>query len=53
MNRKQIDEQLQEACVRYLHDPSGFTRFMYDWGVGELKKWDGPDKWHEEIFACI
>ena len=52
-SRKQIDEELQDACVRYLNDPSGFTRYMYDWGHGELKDWDGPDYWHEEVFSCI
>lgn len=46
-------QELQDACVRYMNDPSGFIKFMWDWGDGILKDWDGPDKWHEEVFQCI
>jgi len=47
------EEDLQAACERFVNDPSGFTRFMYDWGEGALKEWDGPDWWHEEVFKTI
>jgi hypothetical protein len=47
------NEELQAACVRYMNDPSGFTRYMYDWGHGTLEQWDGPDAWHEEVFQAI
>ncbi len=47
------DEELQEACVKYANDPYGFTMFMYDWGVGQLSQWDGPDWWHKEVFQAI
>ena len=53
MSRKQLDEELQEACVRFRDDPLGFTLFMYDWGHEELKDWDGPDWWHKEVFQTI
>lgn len=53
MNRKELDEQMQEACVTFRDDPYGFTMFMYDWGHAELKDWEGPDYWHKEIFQCI
>ena len=53
MNRQEIEQALQAACVEYANDPSKFTAFMYDWGVGPLEGWHGPDGWHEEIFACI
>jgi hypothetical protein len=49
----QYEEELQEACVRFRDDPYGFTMFMYDWGVGELADWDGPDWWHREVFQCV
>lgn len=26
---------------------------MYDWGVGPLKDWEGPDEWHREVFTTI
>jgi hypothetical protein len=53
VNRKQIDEELQDACVRFANDPGGFTRFMFDWGKGILEDWEGPDYWHDEIFQTI
>jgi hypothetical protein len=53
VNRKQIDEELQDACVRFANDPGGFTRFMFDWGRGILEDWEGPDYWHDEIFQTI
>ena len=53
MNRKQIDEALQEACVKYADDPLRYTLFMHDWGSGALKDWEGPDKWHREVFEHI
>lgn len=53
MNRKQIDEELQGACVEFRDDPFSFTRFMYDWKHEELRDWGGPDYWHCEVFQCI
>lgn len=53
MNRKQIDEQLQEACVKYADDPAGFDLFMYDWGHKELKGWEPQEWWHKEVDQCI
>lgn len=53
MSRKDLDEQLQEACEQFADDPYGFTMFMYDWEHGQLKDWNGPDWWHKEIFQCI
>lgn len=48
-----IEEKLQEACVRYRNDPYGFVMYMFDWGNGPLLKWDGPDWWHKEVFREI
>lgn len=45
--------ELQDACVRYVNDPMGFTQYMYDWGHGVLKDWEGPDWWHQEVFRTI
>lgn len=50
---KNVEAELQEACAEFVNDPSGFTRFMYPWGEGLLKDWEGPDSWHEEIFRTI
>jgi hypothetical protein len=47
------NEELQAACVRFADDPEGFTRYMHDWGVGQLSDWKGPDTWHCEVFQAI
>ena len=53
MNKKEIEERLQDACVRFRNDPYAFTQYMWDWGHGPLLKWDGPDWWHKEVFQAI
>lgn len=53
LTRKQIDEELQEACVRYADDPRGFDLFMYDWGHGELKGWEPLEWWAAEVYQAI
>ncbi len=53
LTRKQIDEELQEACVTYMNDPAGFDLFMYDWGHKELKGWAPQEWWHAEVDQCI
>lgn len=32
-------------------DPLRFVKAMYTWGEGELRGWDGPDKWQEEFLV--
>lgn len=50
---KQIQEELQDACIQYADDPEGFDLFMYDWGHGQLKDWDHTDWWQKEVDDCI
>lgn len=40
---------LQDACVEYRNDPARWISFMWDWGKGDLRGWDGLDWWHLEI----
>lgn len=47
------DDELRDACVRYIDDPGAWVDFFYDWGVGQLKEWKGPDWWHREVFQAI
>lgn len=53
MSKQDHELALKEACVEFVNDPESFTRFMYQWGVGQLSEWEGPDKWHCEIFRVI
>ena len=49
MNKKQIEEELQEACVKLADDPLKFINFIFDWGRGELYESPGPDEWQADI----
>lgn len=53
MSRKQFDEEMQAACVRFADDPLNFVRWVFDWGRGELKEAPGPDVWQAEVLAEI
>ena len=48
-----VQEELQDACLKFRNDPLGFTRAMYDWGHDALEGWSGPDWWHLEVFKSI
>jgi hypothetical protein len=53
MPSKEVEQELQDACVRYADDPGGFDRFMYDWGQGQLVGWEPQDWWHKEVDDAI
>lgn len=40
-----IDEELAEEMAACYLDPYRFVMLAFDWGRGELEKFDGPDKW--------
>lgn len=42
------DEQLLEVMAGFRHDPYGWVLFSFDWGHGELAKFDGPDAWQAQ-----
>ena len=39
--------------LRYTRDPLGFVLFVFPWGEGELKDYDGPDTWQAETLLKI
>ena len=41
----QIDLMLADDCARFYADPLGWVMWAFDWGVGELEGFDGPDQW--------
>ena len=49
MNTQSAEQEMQDACVRFADDPLGFTRWVFDWGQGELKDSDGPDTWQADV----
>jgi hypothetical protein len=50
---QEFEEELQEACVRYIDDPLGFDKYMYDWDNGSLKGWAPTDWWQTEVDRAI
>ncbi len=45
---QQLEERLIEDIASFTHDPLGFVLYAFDWGNGELAKFDGPDVWATE-----
>lgn len=43
------DLTLADEIGKYYDDPYGFVLFAYDWGHGDLKGFEGPDKWQKEF----
>lgn len=35
------------------HDPLKFVIEAFDWGVGELQNYDGPDEWQRDILIAV
>lgn len=48
-----VEDELIEAMVGFRHDPLGFVLFSFEWGKGELAKFDGPDVWQRETLGVI
>lgn len=45
--------ELVEFITGFQHDPLGYVFAAFEWGSGELAKFDGPDKWQREILCHI
>src|ERR1043166_9609361 len=48
-----IDEELAEDMAAFYLDPYGFVLYAFDWGVGDLEKSPGPDKWQTNFLCSI
>lgn len=47
------EDQLAEDLAAYSLDPSGWTKYAYEWNVGELTGELGPRKWQSEVLGHI
>lgn len=45
--------ELIELAAQCQHDPLQFVMMAFDWGKGELAKFDGPDAWQVDILTEI
>ncbi len=43
------EQELIDDVQSFTHDPYGFVLYAFEWGQGELKRFDGPDEWQTEI----
>ena len=43
--------ELIEFIASFQHDPLGFVLAAFEWGSGELAKFDGPDDWQRDILT--
>jgi hypothetical protein len=48
-----IDDELADEMAECYLDPYRFVMLAFDWGVGELEKFDGPDKWQTAFLKDI
>lgn len=53
MNESELELQLESDIASFTHDPSGFVRYAYSWGEGELEGEIGPRTWQNEINDAI
>lgn len=48
-----VDLALADDIARFEFDPLGYVKYVFDWGHGDLRDDDGPDKWQAELLADI
>lgn len=48
-----IDEELADEMAACYLDPYRFVLLAFDWGVGELENFSGPDKWQTAFLKDI
>ena len=44
---------LADDMADFYHDPLGFVRYAFDWGVGDLSDWPGPDQWQIDFLTAL
>jgi len=42
------DVLLAEDMGRFFYDPLGWVMYAFEWGVGDLDGFDGPDEWQRK-----
>lgn len=45
------EEMLADDMGRFFYDPLAWVMYAFDWGIGELEGFDGPDKWQREFLS--
>lgn len=51
--QQQFEAQLVKDMGELSGDPLSWVYYSFEWGKGELEKFDGPDDWQKEILGKI
>jgi len=44
-----VEAELVDAIAEFQHDPLNYVRFVFPWGKGVLKGFEGPDTWQTDV----
>lgn len=47
------EDRLIDKMGEFSSDPVGFVYYSFPWGEGELKDYDGPEKWQLELLMAV
>ncbi|RYE67349.1 MAG: terminase [Oxalobacteraceae bacterium] len=50
---KPADRMLAEDMAGFYDNPLGFVLYAFDWGEGDLDRWQGPDEWQTEYLRTL
>jgi hypothetical protein len=53
ISESDFESQLVDDLTKFYDDPLGFVLYAFNWGVGELAEFDGPDKWQRGVLEDI
>ena len=53
MTEAEFEIALAEDIGEFYDDPYGYVSYAFDWGVGELEEFDGPDEWQKAQLTRI
>ena len=48
-----LDLELAETCSKFYSDPLGFVLWAFDWDLGDLEGFDGPDDWQVDVLSLL
>lgn len=50
---RSVEDDLVDLVAGFTHDPLGFVLAAFEWGSGDLAKFDGPDEWQRDTLKTI
>lgn len=50
---RNIDEELADDMANFYLDPYAFVIYAFNWGKGDLEKFNGPDQWQTQALIAI